>query len=370
MRQGFIHLNDLFKSEYNFENGNIFKEPFIELESVGARKKFWFRFKNHSFLYKKVACSIYEAYGELLSSKIASVLNIPCAHYMLADFNYEDETIDDFKNSKGVITINFLQEGERLVPIGEIISQVLQTNIFPDIEKQKLYGVYQVKKDIAINKMNNLEDLWPILDLYFASYKNKDIIVYTIMDYLVRVFFFDLITLQGDRHIWNFGVIIDQENHVRPAPIFDNSNMCNLNRPKTILNFMDLMESPKKLLGTKRVKIQKDLNNALYHSKLRFSANSEDFLSEKTIDKKANQLDSLKQFLKKSDSSYIELLSNFIAQLEEFSIERVLMEVEEENGMQFDDKFKKYILDAMYMNLDNIKNRISELNYGGNHERM
>lgn len=71
-------------------------------------------------------------------------------------------------------------------------------------------------------------------------------IVYTIMDYLVRVYFFDLITLQGDRHIWNFGVIIDKENHVRPAPIFDNANMCNLNRTKTVQEFMQLIESPKR----------------------------------------------------------------------------------------------------------------------------
>ena len=167
VRQGYIHLNELFQSEYNFKEGNLFKEPFIELESVGARKKFWFRFKNDLFLYKKVSYSIYEAYGEVLSNKIANILHMPCARYMLADFDYEDDRIDDFKESKGVITVNFLREGERLIPIGEIISKVLHSNVFPNIEKQKLYDVYAIDKKVAIHKMNNLEDLWPILDIHF-----------------------------------------------------------------------------------------------------------------------------------------------------------------------------------------------------------
>lgn len=368
-QQEFIHLNDLFKSAYNFQGGNIFKESFIELESVGARKKFWFYFQNHLFLYKKVAYSIYEAYGEILSQNIANVLDIPCAHYMLADFDYQNDTIDDFKESRGVITVNFLKEGERLVPIGEIISQVLHSDIFPDFEKQKLYGIYQLDKDIAIHKMNNLEDLWPILEHYFSNYKNKDIIVYTIMDYLVRVYFFDLITLQGDRHIWNFGVIIDKENNVRPAPLFDNSNMCNLNRPKTILNFMGLLESPKRFLSDKKVKFQKNIYNALYHSKLRFSANSEDFLSNESVDKKVKPLDSLEQFLQRSDSSYRDLLVDYVSKVENYTIERILSETEENNGVKFENKFKEYIIQAMYMNLENIKNKISELEYGGKYAR-
>lgn len=368
-RQEFIHLNDLFQSAYNFQNGNLFKEPFIELESVGARKKFWFRFQNHLFLYKKVAYSIYEAYGEILSQNIANVLDIPCAHYMLADFDYQNDTIDDFKDSSGVITINFLKNGERLVPVGEIISQVLHSDIFPNEEKQKLYGIYQVDKDVAVHKMNNLEDLWPILDLYFSNHQNKDIIVYTIMDYLVRVYFFDLITLQGDRHIWNFGVIIDKENRVRPAPIFDNSNMCNLNRPKTILNFMGLMESPKRFLKDKKVKLQKNIYDALYHSKLRFSANSEDFLSNETVDKKAKPLDSLEQFLKKTESSYVDLLSSYISRIEDYTIERILLETEENIGVKFEEKFKNYVIQAMYMNLENIKAKIAEFGYGGMHGR-
>lgn len=166
---GFIHLNELFLDAYGFDGKDLFKQPFIELESIGARKKFWFRYKGHSFMYKTVSGSIYEAYGELLSQSIARVLDIPCAHYMLADLDYEENDIDDFKDSQGVITVKFLQPGERLVPFGEIISQVLNSSIFSNPELEKLYDIEHIKQSVAVFKMNNLEDIWPILDLYFHN---------------------------------------------------------------------------------------------------------------------------------------------------------------------------------------------------------
>jgi hypothetical protein len=353
--EGFIHLNQIFKDEYGFDGKNLFKESFIQLESIGARRKFWFWYHDFFFMYKKAAYSIYEAYGELLSEAIARVLEIPCAQYMLADFDYADDMIDDFKASRGVITINFLKPGERLIPIGEIISEVMDSDILLDDRKKSLYGVDNLDRELAIHKMNNLEDIWPIFDTYFQDYENKDEIVHNLMDYLVNVYFFDLITLQGDRHIWNFGVIADKENHVRPAPIFDNSNMCNLNRPKTVQTFLSLLESPKLFLATKKVKLEKDLHNALYHSTMRFSANTEDFLSNKTLDKKADQLDSLTLFLKKSDTSYSERLYSYVEKLENYGIERILKEVEENTGHTFPDDFKKYIIYSMELNLNNIK---------------
>lgn len=194
-------------------------------------------------------------------------------------------------------------------------------------------------------------------------------IVYTIMDYLVRVYFFDLITLQGDRHIWNFGVIIDKENHVRPAPIFDNANMCNLNRTKTVQEFMQLIESPKRYDEKKKEKFDTKIYQALYHSTLYFSANHDDFLSNERADKKVEQLASLDAFVRKSEVSYTELLQSYIDRLNEYGIENILKENEENMGFEFDMSFKKYIIEAMNLNLTFLNDKINEISKGGKHEK-
>lgn len=361
---GFIDIKELLTHEYGFDGKNLFFQPYIELETVGVRHKFWFNYQDNMFLYKKINTIIYEAYGELLSQDIADCLGIDCAKYTLAEFDYEDERIDSFKNSKGVITHNFLKPGEKLVPIGEMMSQVTSEYIYSDEKIMKLYNVNNLKKEDAVNKLNNLEDIWPILDRYFMNYPNKDQIVSKIMDNLVKIYFFDIITLQGDRHIWNFGIIIDEKGNVRTAPIFDNSNMCNLNRPKTVNEFMTLVNNKKNNDPEKVQKRNEYINKALYHSTLRFSVSESDFKSLDNVDKKINQLDTLKYFLSNSSLEYSDLLMSYIENIENIGIDKIIENREENLCYTFEEEFKNYIITTINMNLNNIKEIVMENSRG------
>lgn len=361
----FINLNELFEKEYQYDKKDFFHQPFIELETMGKRKKFWFLYNNQKYLYKKADSNLYEIYGELLSTIIASKINIPCASYMPAKFDYENEKIDDFKDSVGVITPNFLKEKERLVPIGEVIQQVLKDYVNKDLDRQKLYDVNGLDLKDAIQKMNSLEDLWPIFDIYLEDYPNKHKFVKMLMEELVKIYFFDLITLQGDRHVWNFGIILGPNYTVRMPPIYDNANMCNLNRPKTMLEFSNLTKSKKNYIASKKAKVQKGIFNALYHSKLRLSGNADDFLQRDNADKKKNQLESLQDFLSKSDSETSDLLYNYIVTLKNEGMESIINECEQTYGFTFKKELKEYLVTSMNMNLDNMMNILTnEKGYG------
>ena len=188
------------------------------------------------------------------------------------------------------------------------------------------------------------------------------------MEHFVKLYLYDIITIQGDRHIWNFGVIINKEtNAVRPAPIYDNSNILNLNRPK-ISSFLNILDS-KNILSTKKLALQKEMvYNMLYHSKLLFSANTEDFLSRKAFDKKAKQLDSLKNFLNKSDSETKQLLERYVSTLDEYGITNIINNYEKNTGHKFPSDFTEYFNKSLELNLDNIKETIEQTKVS-NHTR-
>lgn len=367
---GFFNLNILFQKFYSLKaEDNFFRQPYVELEVIGKRKKFWFTMGNgntkQKYLYKKCDSeNLYEAYGEILAKEIAVLLDIPCAEYMLAKFDYDHNNLHDFKDSYGVITPSFLKENERLVPIGEIISSVYNHSIKDNDNLQELYDVQGIEGGVAINRFNNLEDIWSILDCYFKHYPNKQEIVQQIMDYLVKVYLFDVITIQGDRHIWNLGIIINSDtNEVRPAPIYDNSNIFNLNRPK-ISEFLNISKPSIHTLKNRKLALQKEMvYNMLYHSKLLFSANAEDFLSRKTFDKKTKQLESLKVFLEKSDNKTAELLEDYVSRLEQANPASIIEMYEKDTGHKFPKDFAEYFSTCLQMNLNNIKQILQERSF-------
>lgn len=364
---GFLNLNYLFENFYFLtKEDNFFSQPYVELEVIGKRKKFWFTVNNNGktfkYLYKKDdSKKLYESYGEILAKEIAIILNIPCADYMLASFDYENNNIHDFKKSYGTITPNFLKENEYLVPMGEIISSVYDNIIVSNKELKDLFNPNNIDRDTIINSFNNLEDIWSIFDLYFKNYPNKTEIVQTLMEHFVKVYLFDIITIQGDRHIWNSGIIINKKTKAaRPAPIYDNSNILNLNKSK-IETFLNICNPNLKNMNAKKLAIQKEMSyNMLYHSKLLFSANASDFLSDRHFDKKAKHLDSLKVFLDKSDKSIIQLLENYVSTLNNIGPHKIISNYEKNANYTFPEDFKDYFITSLQMNLDNIVELISK----------
>lgn len=355
-KQYLISVNELLKKEYDFDNQKLYQQKYIEIEPMGKRNKFWFKYKNQKFMYKKATTSIYEAYGEILAKKISEVVGIECADYHLAKFDYEDETSSDFKDSVGIITKNFLNEGDRLVPIGEIISTVLADYIMPSEEKQKLYNINEIPQYTAVLKLNNIEDIWPILDEYFKNIPNKAQIVKEVMDYLIKLYFFDIVTLQGDRHVWNFGLIVNDNNHtIKPAPLFDNSNIFNLNKPKTINELNQTINSPKNNYSRKKEKMMDVINSLVYNSTMQFCISSDDYIKLPNVFKKKTQIKSFEYFIKYSSEEFLYQCQDTLEKLEEKGIINILEDIELENGIELEEEFKKYITYIMNINIDRIK---------------
>ena len=92
-----------------------------EVESHGARSKFWFN--DWNYLYKETFQESYEDYAELIASELAKTLGIACAEYDLAEYC----------GRRGIITKNFVDEekGEELISGYEIINEVYLKYILP-----------------------------------------------------------------------------------------------------------------------------------------------------------------------------------------------------------------------------------------------
>ena len=71
---------------------------------------------------------------------------------------------------------------------------------------------------------------------FFSSIYNIDI--NTIVNSLKKIFVIDLLFFQSDRNSYNWGILINKTNNkVQLAPLYDNSNIFNFNKPD-ILNKM------------------------------------------------------------------------------------------------------------------------------------
>lgn len=73
------------------------------------------------------------------------------------------------------------------------------------------------------NKYNTLEDIWADLEDYFKNRKDRQKIVAKLMDKLVRIFIFDLLIGQEDRHPDNWGIVKYPNGEVDLQVNLDNS---------------------------------------------------------------------------------------------------------------------------------------------------
>ena len=356
--KGLLNLNNIFKDIYNYDNNNeITDQEFVEVEFNGQREKFWFYLNDKKYLFKKRGNQSDDIYAEVIADEIAKTLSIDSANYTLGTFNDE----------AGVITESFIKDDERLILGVEIISDVLNKYGLNNIEFLKKYGIDNLGVKDAHNKLNNLEDIWSILDLYFINNKNKQELVKMTMDGLVKILLFDMLTLQGDRHIRNWGIIANEkENTYRFAPLFDNSNICGLNRSNSKVAFSGMLNSLKKSNSEeKNIKTTEQLQQLLYHSKLLFSVSDNDIIDIEHK-KRKNNLDILDYFISISDDKSIQLLDNYVSKLLDVGIETIVNNKEKKMGIDISEDVKQHIINSINLNLNNIYERLEVYKKGGN----
>lgn len=173
------------RDEYGFI---ILDEDKLEnLKNVKDGRIFSFGHQGQTYFYKQIA-KVAEVYNELIAYFLASKMDLSCVEYDLASLDGEI----------GVISKNFLEGVHSYFTIEKILQ-----NYFRD-ERQ-------------IEKKNNLQDIRKAL-----SYQYQDIEVDSLVIQLMRVFMFDVLIGNIDRHSRNFMILEKEKPFLK---IFDHEKM-------------------------------------------------------------------------------------------------------------------------------------------------
>ncbi len=267
----------LTKKEYN--NNSLMIDGLIEPNISGNHDNYIITTEEGQIFYKSQQFNSDEAYAELFAEEISKILDIPTAHYDLAIF----------RGKKGVISYSFIKEYDTYYPGTDILLDFYEQNLEDDPEKRKLYNINNRDSiERMLDKLNNLEDIWSILEDRFKNNYNKDIIIPRIINGLVNKLIFDILTVNVDDHTENWGVLDDNELGKILAPQFDNARILNLHRNILVERFAS--KSPLQ---------DKELDLTVDNSSVR------------------KPLDVLKRFLDISSSEYRDLVIDKVNKLQE-----------------------------------------------------
>lgn len=197
----------LYTTTQNFEN------------SVGKRNKI-FLFDNN-IIHKEKKNNSFENFAEVFCYQFLKKLDINVAEYYFSKY----------KNNDGVITKNFIGSDEIFIDGTDLIDAYLTY-----VEVGKIKCNLHVNHNIeAITKYNNIDDLEIIIEKLSSIY---NIDLSSVVKNLKQTYAIDLLFLQSDRNPYNWGILINKSNgKIRFAPLYDNSNIFNFNKP-IILNEM------------------------------------------------------------------------------------------------------------------------------------
>jgi hypothetical protein len=281
-------------------------------------------------------------------------LDFECAEYKLATF----------KGNLGVVTKNFINKNEKLVLGAEILSDVLNKYALNNKKFLEDYKIDELSAKDSHNKLNNLEDIWGIIEIYLKEKGYKNSFIKQIMEDMVKKFFFDIITLQGDSHVSNWGLIENEKNKsIKFAPLFDNSNMCGLNRRGIIKTFDGMLQSAKRNSKDhiKLRKTEQQLYSLLYHPKLLFSVSENDIINIQLKKRKTN-IEVLDYFLQVSSTEYCDMLEDYLNKIEKIGINEIITRREERDNIKIPLDVKKHIINSMSLNMIYLREKIENYN--------
>ena len=397
---------------YEIENRNIVVN---EEEQRGTRtNKFWFN--NYEYMYKDVYQLTYEDYAEIIAYKLAEQVGINCAKYDLAIFNgnkgvITENLIKDNENEEMisgteiismVYTEYFIPRLYIIEKYHELITQYNAKNIYefsnlsndkqlelrnkllslieevtnkkieysnnkinyPEIEEiyeyfdniSESYNPDFIEMKNGIIKANNLYDIWNVLEIY-AKINNLDYNIEDIMNNLINMFIFDIITSQGDRHADNWSIIKNnKDNSIRLCPLYDNSGICDLNREKgmkSILEYIQSLNNPT-LHEKKKQKIQKLLETTINHSNSGLKVDKTD------VNKKNKNIIMMEKFIDFSSQEFIERIIYMTKKLDKETLDFIFLEIEKEIQAKIPEEVKIVVKTVINTNIEMIREIYSE----------
>ena len=289
---------------FDLDNMNIKIEK--EYKSV-LGKSFEYTYNGKRYFFKKSKSG--NIYNELIAEKIANKLGIPCCHYILT---FDDGM--DYLSSEMFDTTNYISLHEVLKNVYTIEKNIEMTE--------------EENTDILDKSKNNLEDIWNALEIKYGTRENGQELVNKLMTQIVKVFLFDVIIANSDRHIDNIGFIDDGVN-VTLAPLFDNDYMLS--------------------------------DYALYDNDYSMCVEPQDFFSREEYmnnDDAEEPQNTLEKFIKISSSEYKEELNDMLYVISKESLEDIFDELQAE-GININQIKKDQIISKFEANTNIIQNIIS-----------
>ena len=213
---------------------------------------------NKKYIFKPVSkdlgISLYELYfNELFISRLAKYLNIDCVDVEMAVYS---PTNSRFNKEYGILISDYNLKNY----VAYFGSYFLEQYYERLKEKNKLDipGLEYDSKNDALEKMNNLRTIYVALTYFFSDYVNRDLIVENIMKDLSKVVCLDYLTMQDDRTIYNWGILLSIKKEPKLMKIYNNKMAFNedyipklktLNsyetKEETLINFLKLSDSYK-----------------------------------------------------------------------------------------------------------------------------
>ena len=161
-------------------------------------------YNGKKYFFKKWSL-LHGCYNELVAEKIARRLGIPCCHYIFTDddgfLGVSSEMIDD----------------ENFITMKEFLKSVYGQVFYREFKGRKI-------EDEEYRTKNTLESIWFALEQKYGDKENGQEIIRNVMDGIVKVFMFDILIGNSDRHTDNLGLIITEDN-AEVAKIFDNEEL-------------------------------------------------------------------------------------------------------------------------------------------------
>jgi hypothetical protein len=162
-------------------------------ETLGTKEKFWIRLEGQLHLLKFGREGTGEDWAEKVACELCSLLELPHAHYELADLG----------GKSCVISPSMIEEGARLVLGNELINRVTRQYDGTATYHQREHTVSRVLASLATFTAPNYADTW------------KTFSGYLMLDAWIG---------NTDRHHENWGLIIDKDQKIRLAPTFDHAS--------------------------------------------------------------------------------------------------------------------------------------------------
>lgn len=146
-------------------------------------------------------------FNELVAYEMAKKLEIDCVRPIVVNK----------PNNIGVATRSFEKDGYSIINGQTILGNYYKHLYNSNEDELEFNGV--------ITKMNNLEDIWDALEYHFKDYEKskKDEIIKNIMFDLTKIFSFDIIMMQSDRHAENWEILeSNNKDDAYLVPLYDN----------------------------------------------------------------------------------------------------------------------------------------------------